>query len=89
MATNVDRDLIESISVNLVNKTVIFNKPTPQGLESYFIVSIKENSEVKNSTFAYENVNWNSNNTSDSRSKENNPDKIHADNIDLTFGFCK
>ena len=54
VATNVDRDFIESIAVKLLNKKLIFNKPTVQGLDSYFIVNIEENYEVKNSTFAYE-----------------------------------
>ena len=50
VATNVDRDFIETIVVDLVNKNIIFNKPTAQGLDSYFIVNAKENSEVTNST---------------------------------------
>ena len=82
VVTNVDRDFIESIAVELVNKNLIFNKPTAQGLDSYFIVNIKENPEV---TFANENVKSNSSITSDSHkssSNENTPDKIHPDNIE-------
>ena len=85
VVTNVDRDFIESIAVELVNKNLIFNKPTAQGLDSYFIVNIKENSEVMNSTFANENVKLNSSITSDSHkssSNENTTDKIHPDNIE-------
>ena len=50
VATNVDRDFIEISIVDLVNKNIIFNKPTAQGLGSYFIVNAKENSEVTDST---------------------------------------
>ena len=32
----------------------IFNKTTVQVLDSYFIVNAKENSDVTDSTFAYE-----------------------------------
>ena len=46
VATNVDRDFIETIVVELINKDMIFNKPTAQGLDSYFIVNAKENPEV-------------------------------------------
>ena len=50
MATYVDRDFTETIVVDLANKNIIFNKLTRQGLDSYFIVNAKENSEVTNST---------------------------------------
>ena len=42
MATNVDRDFIETIAVELVNKSIIFTKPTEQGLDSYFAVNAKK-----------------------------------------------
>ena len=93
VAANVDRDFIEIIVVELVNKTIIFNKPTAQGIGSYFIVNAKE---LTNSTIANENLNLNlnSNISSDShRSSSNAPDKIHADKIekrhDPNFCFCK
>ena len=83
VAANVDRDLIQIIAVELVNKNIIFNKPSSQGLGSNFIVNAKENSKVTNATIANENVNSNSNIISDShRSLSNAPDKIHADNIE-------
>ena len=47
--------------MEVVNKNVIFNKPTMQGLDSYVTVNAKKNSEVTNSTIANENVNSNSN----------------------------
>ena len=50
VATSVDRDFIETIVMDLVNKNIIFNKLTAQDLDSYFIVNAKENSEVTNST---------------------------------------
>ena len=81
----VDRNFIETIVGKLVNKNIICNKPTAQGLDSYFIVNAKENSEVANSTIANENVISNSNISSDinkSSSNENTLDKIHADNIE-------
>ena len=80
-----DRNFIETIVGKVVNKNIIFNKPTAQGLDSYFIVNAKENSEVANSTIANENVISNSNISSDinkSSSNENTLDKIHADNIE-------
>ena len=42
MATNVDRDFIETIAVELVNKSMIFTKLTEQGLDSYFAVNAKK-----------------------------------------------
>ena len=42
VATNVHRDFTETIVVDLVNKNIIFNKPTAQDLDSYFIVNAKE-----------------------------------------------
>ena len=50
VATNVDRHFIETIVVELVDKNIIFNEPSVQGLDSYFIVNANENSEVTNST---------------------------------------
>ena len=61
MATNVDRDFIETIAVELVNKSMIFTKPTEQGLDSYFAVNAKENSEVTDSNIGDENVDSSSN----------------------------
>ena len=81
----VDRNFIETIVGKLVNKNIICNKPTAQGLDSYFIVNAKENSEVANSTIANENEISNSNISSDinkSSSNENTLDKIHADNTE-------
>ena len=85
VATNLDRDFIETIVVELVNKSIIFNKPAVQGLDLYVIVNGKENLEVTNSAIANENINSNSNISSDinkSSSNENTPDKIHADNTE-------
>ena len=72
MATTKEvRDFIETIVVEVVNKKTIFNKPTVQGLDSYFIIYVKENSEVLNSTIANENVNSNSNIISDINESSN------------------
>ena len=38
-ATNVDRDFIVLVLNDLENQNVIFNKPTAQGLDSYFIAT--------------------------------------------------
>ena len=38
-ATNVDRDFIVLVLNDLENQNVIFNKPTTQGLDSYFIAT--------------------------------------------------
>ena len=43
----------------------MFNKPTVQDLDSYFIIHVKENSEVMNFTIANESVNSDSNITPD------------------------
>ena len=85
VATYVDRDFIETVAVEPVNKNIIFHKLKAQGLDSYFIVNAKENSEVINTTIANEKVNSNSNISSDinkSSSNENTPDKTHADNAE-------
>ena len=51
VASNVDRDFTETITVELLKEMIIiiFSKPTAQGLDSHFIVNAKENSEVTNS----------------------------------------
>ena len=85
MATNVDRDFIETIAVERFNKNIIFNKQTVQDFDSLLIVNVKENSKVTNSTIVNENVNSNSNISSDinkSSSNEYAPNKILADNIE-------
>ena len=72
MATTKEvRDFIETIVVEVVNKKTIFNKPTVQGLDSYFIIYVKENPEILNSTIANENVNSNSNIISDINESSN------------------
>ena len=79
VATNVDRDFIETITVELVKK--IFNGPTAQGLDSYFIVNAKENSEVTDSTIGNENVDSNSNISSDINKTSSNGNTEIIDNI--------
>ena len=65
VTTNERRDFIETIVKSLLTKNLIFNKPTVQPLDSYFIIHVKENSEVMNFTIANENVNSDSNITPD------------------------
>ena len=81
VATNVDRDFIETNIVELVKKNVIFNKPTAQGLDSYFIVNAKENSEVTKSAIGNENVDSNSNISSDINKTSSNENTKIIDNI--------
>ena len=47
-ATNVDRDFIASVLNDLENQNVIYNKPTTQGLHSYFIASHTDKKDPKN-----------------------------------------
>ena len=81
VATNLDRDAIETIIVELVKKHIIFNKPTAQDLDSYFIVNAKENSEVADSTIGNENVDSNSNISSDINKTSRNENTEIIDNI--------
>ena len=60
---------------------MIFNKPTVQGLDSYFIVNAKENSEVTDSTIGNENVDSNSNISSDINKTSSNENREIIDNI--------
>ena len=46
-ATNVDRDFIASVLNDLENQNVIYNKPTTQGLDSYFIASHTDKKDPK------------------------------------------
>ena len=46
-ALNVDRDFIASVLNDLENQNVIFNKPTTQGLDSYFIVTLTDKIDPK------------------------------------------
>ena len=64
-------------------KNKLFNKPTVQDLDSYFIIYVKENSEVMNSTIANESVNPDSNITSDINESSSKYFKWNpADNIE-------
>ena len=47
-ATNVDRGFIASVLNDLENQNVIFNKPTTQGLDSYFKVTHTDKIDPKN-----------------------------------------
>ena len=46
-ATNVDRDFIASVLNDLENQNVIYNKPTTQGHDSYFIISRSDKKDPK------------------------------------------
>ena len=46
-ATNKDRDFIASVLNDLENQNVIYNKPTTQGLDSYFIASHTDKKDPK------------------------------------------
>ena len=46
-ATNVDRDFIVLVLNDLENQNVIFNKPTTQGFESYFIATHTDKKDPK------------------------------------------
>ena len=46
-ATNVDRDFIALVLNDLENQIVIYNKPTTQGLDSYFIASHSDKKDPK------------------------------------------
>ena len=81
MTSNIDRDFTELIIVELVNKNIIFNKPTAQGLNSYFIVNAKENSEVTDTTIGNENVGSNSSISSDINKLSSNKNTEIVDNI--------
>ena len=59
VVTNVERDFTETTVEEVVNKNIIFNKRTVQGLDSYFIVNCKKNLDITNPAFANENVNSN------------------------------
>ena len=80
VATNVGTVFIETTVAELVNKNLISNKPTAEGLDSYFIfiINAKENSEVMNSATANKNLNSNSNITSDiNKSSSKTPNETH------------
>ena len=47
-ATNIDRDVIASVLNDLENQNAIYNKPTTQGLGSYFIASHTDKENPKN-----------------------------------------
>ena len=81
MTSTIDRDFTELIIVELVNKNIIFNKPTAQGLNSYFIVNAKENSEVTDTTIGNENVGSNSSISSDINKLSSNKNTEIVDNI--------
>ena len=47
-ATNIDREFIASVLNDLQNQNVIYNKPTTQDLDSYFIASHTDKEDPKN-----------------------------------------
>ena len=81
MASNVGRIFIETIVVELVSKNIIFNKPTAHGLDSYFIINAKWNSEVTDTTSTNKNVDSSSNISSNINKSSSNENKEVADNI--------
>ena len=81
MASNVDRIFIETIVVELVSKNIIFNKPTAHGLDSYFIINAKWNSEVTDTTSTNKNVDSSSNISSNINKSSSNENTEVADNI--------
>ena len=81
VATNVERNFIETIIVELVKKYIIFNKPIAQGLDSYFIVNAKDNSEVTDSNIGNGNVDSSSNISSDINKTSSNENTKIIDNI--------
>ena len=81
MASNVDRIFIETIVVELVSKNIIFNKPTAHGLDSYFIINAKWNSEVTDTSSTNKNVDSNSNISSDINKLSSNENTEVAGNI--------
>ena len=56
-ATNIDRDLTASVLNDLQNQNVIYNKPTTQGLDSYFIASHTDKKDPKNTKSQAQNDN--------------------------------
>ena len=81
MASNVGRIFIKTIVVELVSKNIIFNKPTAHGLDSYFIINAKWNSEVTDTTSTNNNVDSSSNISSDINKSSSNENTEVADNI--------
>ena len=81
MASNVGRIFIKTIAVELVSKNIIFNKPTAHGLDSYFIINAKWNSEVTDTTSTNNNVDSSSNISSDINKSSSNENTEVADNI--------
>ena len=47
-ATNIDPDFIASVLNDLENQDVVYNKPTTQGLDSYFVASHPDKEDPKN-----------------------------------------
>ena len=58
-ATNPDRDFIASVLNDLENPNVVFNKPTTQGLDSYFIATHTDNKIRKTSNLNHKMTTFN------------------------------
>ena len=77
--TNVDRDFIASVLNDLENQNVIFNKPTMQGLDSYFIATHTDKIDPKNIKSQPQNDNTQSDSESNLNSNQSGLDLFSPD----------
>ena len=75
-ATNVDRDFIVLALNDLDNQNVIFNKPTTQDLDSYFIATHTDKKNPKNTKSQLQNDNTQSDLYSNLFSNQPEPDLV-------------
>ena len=78
-ATNVDRDFIASVLNDLEYQSVLSNKPTMQGLDSYFIVTHANEKGPQNIKSRLQNDNIQSDPESNLFSNQTEPDLVSPD----------
>ena len=88
-ATNLDRDFIASVLIDLEKQNVVFNKPTTQVLDSYFIATHTDKKDPQNIKFQLQNDNTQSDPESNLFSNLLEPDLVSPDDNTVTASDIK
>ena len=88
-ATNLDRDFIASVLIDLEKQNVVFNKPTTQVCDSYFIATHTDKKDPQNIKFQLQNDNTQSDPESNLFSNLLEPDLVSPDDNTVTASDIK
>ena len=88
-ATNLDRDFIASVLIDLEKQNVVFNKPTTQVRDSYFIATHTDKKDPQNIKSQLQNDNTQSDPESNLFSNLPEPDLVSPDDNTVTASDIK